>query len=106
LSKADAPKIPSSRSVEVVEDLPAHRHGEASLSLAVEWLTLAIVFASQAVGIKKLHEGIWPVSFMDYDLGSFDLETRVVQRSQEFLVHEQAIEENLYTSITLFYSHS
>jgi hypothetical protein len=26
--------------------------------------------------------------------------------AQEFLVHEQAIEENLYTSFTLFYSHS
>jgi hypothetical protein len=25
--------------------------------------------------------------------------------TQEFLVHEQAIEENLYTSFTLFYSH-
>ena len=33
-------------------------------------------FAGQAVGIKEVHEGIWLVSFMEYDLGYFDLETR------------------------------
>jgi putative transposase len=36
------------------------------------------VFAGQAVGIKEVHDDIWLVSFMDYDLGSFDLETRVL----------------------------
>src|SRR2546430_2905217 len=35
------------------------------------------VFAGQAVGIKEVHDDIWLVSFMDYDLGYFDLETRV-----------------------------
>jgi hypothetical protein len=33
------------------------------------------VFAGQAVGIKEVHDHIWLVSFMDYDLGYFDLET-------------------------------
>ena len=27
------------------------------------------VFAGQAVGIKEVHDDIWLVSFMDYDLG-------------------------------------
>jgi putative transposase len=37
------------------------------------------VFAGQAVGIKQVHDDIWLVSFMDYDLGYFDLETRVLE---------------------------
>jgi putative transposase len=37
------------------------------------------VFASWAVGIKEVHDDIWLVSFMDYDLGSFELETRVLE---------------------------
>jgi putative transposase len=28
-----------------------------------------MVFAGQAVGIKEVEEGIWLVSFMNYDLG-------------------------------------
>jgi hypothetical protein len=34
------------------------------------------VFAGQAVGIKEVHDDIWR---MDYDLGYFDLETRVLE---------------------------
>ena len=34
------------------------------------------VFAGQAWGIKEAHEDSWLVSFMDYDLGYFDLDTR------------------------------
>jgi hypothetical protein len=30
--------------------------------------------AGQAVGIKEVHDEIWLVSFMDYDLGYFDLD--------------------------------
>jgi putative transposase len=37
------------------------------------------VFAAQAVGIKEVHDDIRLVSFMDYDLGYFDLETRVLE---------------------------
>jgi putative transposase len=36
-------------------------------------------FAGPAVGIKEVHDDIWLVSFMDYDLGYFDLETRVLE---------------------------
>ena len=34
------------------------------------------VFAGQAVGITEVQDDIWLVSFMDYDPGCFDLETR------------------------------
>jgi Domain of unknown function (DUF892) len=37
------------------------------------------VFAGRAVGIKEVQDDIWLVSFMDYDLGYFDLETRVLE---------------------------
>ncbi len=37
------------------------------------------VFAGQAVGLRHVQDDIWLVSFMDYDLGYFDLETRVLE---------------------------
>jgi putative transposase len=37
------------------------------------------VFAGQAVGIKEVQDDIWLVTFMDYDLGYFGLETRVLE---------------------------
>ena len=37
------------------------------------------VLAGQAVGVKEVDDGIWLVSFMDYDLGYFDLDTRVLE---------------------------
>jgi len=42
-------------------------------------ICLGTVFAGQAVGIKEGSDDIWLVSFMDYDLGYFDLETRVLE---------------------------
>jgi hypothetical protein len=33
-------------------------------------INLSTVFAGQAVGLKEVDEGIWLVSFMDYDLGT------------------------------------
>jgi hypothetical protein len=32
-------------------------------------INFSTVFAGQAVGIKEVHDDIWLVSFMDYDLG-------------------------------------
>jgi hypothetical protein len=46
------------------------------------------VFAGQAVGIKEVQDDIWLVSFMDHDLGYFDVETRVLEpleKAWEFL---------------------
>jgi hypothetical protein len=37
------------------------------------------VFAGQAVGIKEVHDDIWLVSFMDYDLGYSDLDNGVLE---------------------------
>jgi hypothetical protein len=42
-------------------------------------INLSTVFAGQAVGIKEVEEGIWLVSFMDYDLGYIDLEEKTLQ---------------------------
>ena len=42
-------------------------------------INLGTVFAGQAVGIKEVEEGIWPVSFMEYDLGYIDLEEKTLQ---------------------------
>jgi hypothetical protein len=35
--------------------------------------------AGQAVGIKEVDDGIWLVTFMDYDLGYIDLEGKTLQ---------------------------
>ena len=37
------------------------------------------VFAGQQVGVKEVEDGIWLLSFMDYDLGYFDLESKKVE---------------------------
>jgi hypothetical protein len=42
-------------------------------------INFSTVFAGQAVGIKEVHDDIWLVSFMEYDLGYFDLETQVLE---------------------------
>ena len=42
-------------------------------------INFSTVFAGQAVGIKEVQDDIWLVRFMDYDLGYFDLETRVLE---------------------------
>jgi len=39
-------------------------------------INLSRVFAGQKVGIKEVSEKIWLVTFMHYDLGFFDHETR------------------------------
>ncbi len=42
-------------------------------------VNLSLVFAGQRVGIKEVDEGIWIVSFMQYDLGYIDLEQKTLQ---------------------------
>jgi len=49
------------------------------ICLGQKKINFSTVFAGQAVGIKEVHDGIWLVSFMDYDLGYFDLDTRVLE---------------------------
>ena len=42
-------------------------------------VNLSRVFAGQDVGVKEVNDGIWLVSFMHYDLGYFDLETKKIE---------------------------
>ena len=49
------------------------------ICLGQKKINFSTVFAGQAVGIKEVHDDIWLVSFMDYDLGYFDLDTRVLE---------------------------
>ena len=42
-------------------------------------INFSTAFAGQAVGIKEVQDDIWVVSFLDYDLGHFDLDTRVLE---------------------------
>jgi hypothetical protein len=49
------------------------------ICLGQKKINFSTVFAGQAVGIKEVHDDIWLVSLMDYDLGYFDLETRVLE---------------------------
>ena len=42
-------------------------------------INISVVFAGQRLGIKEVDEGIWLVSFIDYDLGYIDLEQRNLQ---------------------------
>jgi transposase InsO family protein len=42
-------------------------------------INLSYVLAGQRVGIKEVDDGIWIVSFMQYDLGYIDLEQKTLQ---------------------------
>jgi len=42
-------------------------------------INISVVLAGQKLGIKEVDEGIWLASFMQYDLGYFDLEQRTLQ---------------------------
>jgi hypothetical protein len=42
-------------------------------------INLSKSLAGQAVGVKEVDSGIWLVSLMDYDLGSIDLEEKILQ---------------------------
>jgi transposase InsO family protein len=42
-------------------------------------INLSHVLAGQKLGIKEVDDGIWLVSFLDYDLGFIDLEQRTLQ---------------------------
>ena len=42
-------------------------------------INLTRSLAGQAVGVKEVDDGIWLVSFMEYDLGYIDLEQRTLQ---------------------------
>ena len=49
------------------------------ICLGKKKINFSTAFAGQAVGIKEAHDDIWVVSFMNYGLGYFDLETRTLE---------------------------
>jgi putative transposase len=49
------------------------------ISLGNKKINFSTAFAGQAVGIKEIQDDIWLVSFMDYDLGYLDLDTRMLE---------------------------
>ena len=42
-------------------------------------INVSTVMAGQKLGIKEVDDGIWIVSFMNYDLGYIDLEQKTLQ---------------------------
>jgi len=50
-----------------------------AICLGHKKINFSQVFAGQAVDVKEVHDDIWLVSFMDYDLGYFDLDARVLE---------------------------
>jgi len=60
---------------------------DVSVSTAKK-INFSTVFAGQAVGIKELEEGIWRLSFMDYDLGYIDVEEELCRLSKILLAQK------------------
>ena len=77
---------PSSRPYRGLPDLDYPLHDKAvtvttcgRICYNHQKINLSQVFAGQTVGIKQTDDRIWLVSFMDYDLGYFDLEQKTLQ---------------------------
>ena len=49
------------------------------ICIAGQKIHLSTVFAGHDVGVRQVEDDVWLVSFMDYDLGYFDLESNKVQ---------------------------
>ena len=77
---------PSTRIYQGLPDIDCPLHdrvtvvtGCGRICLGKKTVNFSTVFTGQAVGIKEVHDGMWLVSFMDYDLRYFDLERRVLE---------------------------
>jgi transposase InsO family protein len=65
-------------------DYPFHDHDAmitacGRLCMHRKKINISTVLAGQRVGLKEVDDGIWLVSFMQYDLGYVDLEARTLQ---------------------------
>ncbi len=49
------------------------------ICIAGQKIHLGTVFAGHDVCVRQVEDDVWLVSFMDYDLGYFDLESNKVQ---------------------------
>jgi len=77
---------PSTRPYRGIAELSAPFHDRTALvtncrriCIFKKKTNLSTSLAGQAVGIKEVADGIWLVSFMDYDLGYIDLEEKALQ---------------------------
>jgi|HubBroStandDraft_4_1064222.scaffolds.fasta_scaffold265446_1 hypothetical protein len=79
LERADA-RTPRAGHLRPIAILSSSEYGSPSLAILHlhPWM-MANNLAGQALGIKEVHDDIWLVSFMHYDLGYFGLETRVLE---------------------------
>ena len=78
--------LPSTRPYRGLPDLTYPLHDKDVLVTACgricmhrKKINISYVLAGQRVGIKEIDEGIWIVSFMQYDLGYIDLEQKTLQ---------------------------
>jgi transposase InsO family protein len=78
--------LPSTRPYRGLPDLTYPLHDKDVLVTACgricmhrKKINISHVMAGQRVGIKEVDEGIWIVSFMQYDLGYIDLEQKTLQ---------------------------
>ena len=60
---------------------------------------VSTVLAGQKLGIKEVDDGIWVVSFLDYDLGYIDLEQKTLQPSRQ-PVRPEVVAHVLGTPVT------
>ncbi len=77
---------PSTRNYEGLPDVSYHSHDKTvtiancgRICIAGQKIHLSTVFAGYDVGVRQVEDDVWLVSFMDYDLGYFDLESNKVQ---------------------------
>jgi putative transposase len=76
---------PSNRKYEGVPDV-AYPFQDKTLTVSTcgricldnKKIYLSTVFAGHYVGLRQVEEEVWLVSFMDYDIGYFDMESRKV----------------------------
>jgi len=57
-------------------------------------INLSTCLAGQAVGIQEVEDGIWLVSFMDYDLGYIDLEVTLLVTAGAAVLGATALRES------------
>ncbi len=77
-------RLPPRRTAASGAALPVPRqdrrgHQLRPLCLYRKKINLSTCLAGQAVGIKEVDDGIWLVSFMEYDLGYVDLDEKTLQ---------------------------
>jgi putative transposase len=54
-------------------------------------INLSTVFAGQMVGLREVDDQIWLVSFLDFDLGFFDIDEGRVQPAPNPFVPEKVL---------------